>query len=73
MRRTNSVAGFAPGRLLQIGPATFSTGGPVSNTGLALHRLGIATRLMGKVGDDLLGQAALAAHRRLRARTRPPG
>jgi sugar/nucleoside kinase (ribokinase family) len=52
-------AGFAPGRLLQVGPATFSTGGPVSNTGLALHRLGIATRLMGKVGDDLFGHAAL--------------
>ncbi len=52
-------AGFAPGRLLQVGPATFSTGGPVSNTGLALQRLGIATRLMGKVGDDLFGHAVL--------------
>jgi sugar/nucleoside kinase (ribokinase family) len=52
-------AGFAPGHLLQIGPAAFSTGGPVSNTGLAFHRLGIPTRLMGKVGDDLFGHAAL--------------
>ena len=34
------------------GAATFSTGGPVSNTGLALHRLGIATRLIAKVGAD---------------------
>jgi sugar/nucleoside kinase (ribokinase family) len=48
---------FRPGRLLDVGPAIFSTGGAVSNTGLALHRLGIPTRLMGKVGDDLLGQA----------------
>jgi sugar/nucleoside kinase (ribokinase family) len=48
---------FRPGRLLDVGPAIFSTGGAVSNTGLALHKLGIPTRLMGKVGDDLLGQA----------------
>lgn len=48
---------FLPGRLSEIGPMTFSTGGPVSNTGLALQKLGISTRLMGKVGDDVLGQA----------------
>ena len=46
-----------PGHLVEIGPAAFSTGGPVSNTGLALHRLGIRTRLMGKVGNDLFGRA----------------
>ena len=51
------AAALQPGRLLQVGPAAFSTGGPVSNTGLALHKLGIATRLMGKVGSDLFGQA----------------
>jgi len=48
---------FRPGRLLSVGPAAFATGGVVSNTGLALHRLGIRTRLTGKVGNDLLGQA----------------
>ena len=48
---------FLPGRLLQVGPATFSSGGPVSNTGLALHKLGISPQLMGKVGDDLFGRA----------------
>ena len=48
---------FLPGRLTQIGPVTLSTGGPVSNTGLSLHKLGIATQLMGKVGDDLFGEA----------------
>ncbi len=47
---------FTPGRLLEIGPAVLSTGGPVSNTGLALHKLGIATRLMGKVGRDAFGR-----------------
>lgn len=46
-----------PGRLIEVGPATFSTGGPVSNTGLVLHRLGVPTILMGKTGADLFGQA----------------
>jgi sugar/nucleoside kinase (ribokinase family) len=46
-----------PGHLLEIGSVSFSTGGPVSNTGLALHKLGISTQLMGKIGADLFGQA----------------
>ena len=49
----------APGKLVLVGPATVSTGGAVSNTGLALHRLGTATRLMGKVGDDPIGRLIL--------------
>ena len=44
-----------PGHLIISGPATFSTGGPVSNTGLALHRLGISTSLIAKVGSDPYG------------------
>ena len=48
---------FDPGRLIEIGKATLSTGGVVSNTGLALHRLGVDTSLCGKVGDDLFGTA----------------
>jgi len=47
---------FLPGRLIHVGPVTLATGGPVSNTGLALHKLGIRTQLMGKVGDDMFGQ-----------------
>jgi sugar/nucleoside kinase (ribokinase family) len=47
---------FVPGHLLQAGPAALSTGGATSNTGLALHRLGIATRIMGKIGTDPFGQ-----------------
>jgi len=46
---------FSPGRLVEAGPMAFSTGGPVSNTGLALNKLGINTQLMGKVGDDIYG------------------
>ncbi len=47
---------FQPGRLLLAGPAAFSTGGPVSNTGLALHRLGIPTRLAARLGNDPFGE-----------------
>ncbi len=48
---------FTPGRLIETHKTVLATGGPVSNTGLALHKLGINTRLMGKVGNDLFGQA----------------
>jgi len=50
---------LAPGRLTTVGPVTFCTGGAVSNAGINLHRLGIRSQLMGKIGDDLLGQAIL--------------
>ncbi len=50
---------FLPGRLLEAGPVLLSTGGAVSNTGQALHKLGVDTRLMGKIGDDIFGQAIL--------------
>ncbi|MBN1428505.1 MAG: carbohydrate kinase family protein [Anaerolineae bacterium] len=46
---------FRPGRLIQAGIAQFSTGGPVSNTGLALHRLGVPARLVAKIGADPFG------------------
>ena len=48
-------ANFRPGHLLEAGAATLSTGGPVSNTGLALHRLGVPVKLIAKVGDDSFG------------------
>lgn len=60
---TLNAQGFSralqPGRLVEVGDATLCTGGPVSNTGLALHRLGISTRLIGKVGNDVFGRAVL--------------
>ena len=53
----NLAEGFSyePGTLLEVGPATVSTGGCVPNTGLALHRLGTRVRLIGRVGDDPFG------------------
>ena len=50
---------LSPGKLVNVGAAVTSGGGAVSNAGLALHRLGVRTRLMGKVGDDLLGGMVL--------------
>ncbi|MGD8963569.1 MAG: carbohydrate kinase family protein, partial [Desulfobacterales bacterium] len=50
---------FLPGKLIEVGPAIISTGGAVSNTGLALHRLGVPTTLMGKIGSDFFGKIIL--------------
>ena len=56
------LQGFAqPGQLHEVGTLTISTGGVVSNTGLALHRLGANVRLMATVGDDLLGRVIIAS------------
>jgi sugar/nucleoside kinase (ribokinase family) len=44
-----------PGALVQIGAAKFSGGGPVANTGLALHHLGIPVHLIAKLGADPFG------------------
>jgi sugar/nucleoside kinase (ribokinase family) len=47
-----------PGKLIAVEPAVLATGG-VSNTGLALHRLGVDVGLVHKVGDDRFGQLVL--------------
>jgi len=57
--RTGDGPDFRPGHLVHVGPAVRSTGGAVSNTGLALHRLGAPVRLIGKIGDDLFGEEIL--------------
>jgi sugar/nucleoside kinase (ribokinase family) len=49
-----------PGALLEVHDTTLATGGAVSNTGIALSKLGIPTRLMAKVGDDALGELVKA-------------
>ena len=58
-----------PGGLAEVGPVDLATGGSVSNTGLALHKLGVGVRLVGRIGDDPFGreirrrfEAAGAAH-----------
>lgn len=55
----HEAVALEPGKLIDVGPLLTSTGGAVSNTGLALHRLGVGVRLVGKVGDDALGRQIL--------------
>ncbi|MCK5879628.1 MAG: carbohydrate kinase family protein [Holophagae bacterium] len=50
---------FVPGTLAEIGAAALATGGAVSNTGIALHRLGLPVSLMAKIADDDFGQTVL--------------
>lgn len=50
---------FCPGTLRTVGPATLSTGGVVSNTGLSLFQMGFRVQMAGKVGDDPLGATLL--------------
>ncbi len=45
-----------PGKLVNVGSAAISTGGPVSNTGLAMKKLGLKVAFMAKVGDDDFGR-----------------
>lgn len=55
---------LVPGKLINVGDAVMGTGGAASNTGLALHRLGFATGIAGKVGDDIFGGVILDLLRR---------
>ena len=51
---------LVPGTLVRVGAATVATGGAVPNVGIPLKRLGVSTRLAGRIGDDELGRAVLA-------------
>ncbi len=46
---------FSPGQLTNVGQAVLSAGGAVSNTGLAMAKLGLDVMLNGKVGEDAFG------------------
>lgn len=48
-----------PGKCIVVNNSTMSTGGAVANTGVALHRLGVSTRLISKIGADTFGQSIL--------------
>jgi sugar/nucleoside kinase (ribokinase family) len=50
---------FVPGTIVKVGDAAIATGGPVSNTGIALNKLGLKVTLIAKVADDILGKAIL--------------
>jgi sugar/nucleoside kinase (ribokinase family) len=50
---------LVPGKLIDVGRLVAATGGAVPNTGVALHRLGIGARLVGKLGDDAVARILL--------------
>lgn len=49
-----------PGHLIQMGEADIHLGGSVSNTGLALKKLGARVSLMGKIGKDSFGELVMS-------------
>lgn len=53
-----------PGKLLQVGKASLSGGGVVSNTGLGMKVLGANVSLMGKIGKDSFGRAIIGKFRK---------
>ncbi len=53
-----------PGKLVNMGPARLSTGGAVSNTGIAMKRLGTRVSFSARVGDDEFGRVTLEILRR---------
>ena len=44
-----------PGKVINVENASFSTGGAVANTGLALKKLGTPVLLLGKIGHVVVG------------------
>jgi len=46
---------FSPGKLTNVEELVLSTGGAVSNTGLALAKMGVDAILNGKIGSDEIG------------------
>jgi len=47
-----------PGKLVNVGPVTISTGGPVSNTGINLKTLGNEVCFCARLGNDEFGHLA---------------
>ena len=53
----------APGALLPMPEIALATGGCAVNTGIAMARLGVPLRIVGKVGSDAFGEFVLSALR----------
>ncbi|MEM2146970.1 MAG: carbohydrate kinase family protein, partial [Candidatus Jordarchaeaceae archaeon] len=50
---------FIPGKMINMGKCVIAAGGPVTNAGVSIRRLGIKTELIGKVGNDEFGRLVL--------------
>jgi sugar/nucleoside kinase (ribokinase family) len=47
---------LVPGKMIDMGDCVVVAGGPVTNAGVSIRRLGVKTELIGKVGDDDFGK-----------------
>ena len=50
---------LVPGKMINMGECVAVGGGPVTNAGVSIRRLGIKTELIGKIGDDDFGKQIL--------------
>ena len=50
---------LVPGKMINMGKCVVAGGGPVTNAGVSIRRLGVKTELIGKIGDDDFGQQIL--------------
>ena len=48
-----------PGKMINMGKCVVVAGGPVTNAGVSIRRLGVKTELIGKVGNDEFGKLVL--------------
>ena len=50
---------LVPGKMINMGDCVVVGGGPVTNAGVSIRRLGVKTELIGKIGDDDFGKQIL--------------
>ena len=50
---------LVPGKMINMGKCVVVGGGPVTNAGVSIRRLGVKTELIGKIGNDDFGQQIL--------------
>ena len=50
---------LVPGKMIDMGDCVVVAGGPVTNAGVSIRRLGVKTELIGKVGNDDFGKEIL--------------
>jgi len=51
---------LVPGKMINMGPCVVVGGGPVTNAGVSIRRLGVKTELIGKIGNDDFGRQILS-------------
>ena len=51
---------LVPGKMINMGKCVVVGGGPVTNAGVSIRRLGVKTELIGKIGNDDFGKEILS-------------